>query len=54
VKLKKSLSLPAFMVLLVVLGAAAVVAGVYLLAGVAVALIVAGVGAVAVGLLVDV
>ena len=53
-KLKKSLSVGALMALLAIAGAAAVVAGVYLLAGVAVALIVGGVGAVAVGLLVDV
>jgi hypothetical protein len=53
VKLKKSPSLPVLMVLLVVAGAVAVIAGVELLFGLAPALIVGGVGAVAVGLLVD-
>lgn len=42
------------MILLVLAGAAAVVAGVYLLAGLAASLIVGGVAAVTFGLLVDV
>jgi hypothetical protein len=53
VKLKKPLSFAALLAVLVVLGAVALVAGVYLLEGLAAALIVGGAGAVAVGLLVD-
>lgn len=52
-KFKKAPSLTALLALLVLLGAAAVVAGVYIEFGLAVALIVGGVGAVTVGLLVD-
>jgi hypothetical protein len=54
VKPKKSLSLPVLMALLALCGAVAVIAGVELLFGLAPALIVGGVGAIAVGLLVDV
>jgi hypothetical protein len=53
VKFKKAPSLTALLALLVLLGALAVVAGVYIEFGLAVALIVGGVGAVTVGLLVD-
>jgi hypothetical protein len=52
VKHKKPL--PVLMALLVLCGAVTVVAGAYLLDGLALALIVGGSGAVAVGLLVDV
>ena len=50
----KARALPALMALLAVAGAASVVAGVYLLLGLAVALIVGGGASVAAGLLVDV
>lgn len=53
-KLKKPLSLPVLLALLVLVGAASAIAGVYLLLGLAPALIIGGAGMVAVGLLVDV
>lgn len=53
-KLKKPLSLPVLMALFALVGACAIVFGVYLLLGLAPALIIGGAGMVAVGLLVDV
>jgi hypothetical protein len=53
VKFKKAPSVTSLLALLVLVGAVAVITGVYIEFGLAVALIVGGVGAVTVGLLVD-